>query len=108
MERRRWPRVPVDFPVFYSGEGTSGEGTAVDLSKGGLGITVLSEQTVAAGGYMMARLALPDQESPLRVELAAVRWSRDRLFGLELLLMGTHESDRLDRFIRTLETGPSH
>ena len=103
VERRRWGRFPVAFHVSFSGDDVVGEGTAVDLSKGGVGITVVTEQTLPPGTHLKVQLCLPDDEPPLQVELASVRWAAKKVFGLQLLFMGTNESDRLDRFITSLE-----
>ncbi len=38
------------------------------------------------------------------VKLAAVRWAKGREFGLEFLMIGSEEEERLHRFITALET----
>ena len=107
MERRGYPRFPVEFPLSYSGLNRAGEGTVVDLSKIGLKLTVVSEQPVPTGEYLKLRLSLPDNQPALEVELAAVRWSREQMFGVELLYLEPEGSHRLERFLRTLETRQS-
>ncbi len=42
------------------------------------------------------------------IELAAVRWAKGQEFGLEFLIMGREEEERLDRFVGTLQSGTSH
>ncbi len=44
----------------------------------------------------------------MKVDLAAVRWSEGREFGLEFLRMQPEEQQRLRRFVSTLETQPGH
>ena len=75
----------------------------IDISKNGLKLTVTSKQRVFMGKYLKLRLALPDQQLPLKVESAAVRWSRGGQFGLELLYLDTAGSDRLEQFVTALE-----
>ncbi len=60
------------------------------------------------GHYFALRVVLPDQAVPLKVDLAAVRWSEGREFGLEFLRMQPEEQQRLRRFVSTLETQPGH
>ena len=67
-----------------------------------------SDQPVQRGHYFALRVVLPDQAVPLKVDLAAVRWSSEREFGLEFLRMQPEEQVRLRRFVSTLETGASH
>ncbi len=52
--------------------------------------------------------SLPDQAPPMDIELAAVRWAKGQEFGLEFLIMGREEEERLDRFVGTLQSGTSH
>jgi len=39
------------------------------------------------------------------VDSAAVRWAQGREFGLEFLIMGSEDEERLDRFVASLEKG---
>ena len=108
MERRGYPRFPVQFPISFSGEDIAEEGTVMDLSKRGWKATVVTgSQSVRPGTYLKLRVYLPDQAPPMDVDLAAVRWAKGREFGLEFLIMGSEEEERLHRFVSTLETGPS-
>ncbi len=67
-----------------------------------------SDQPVQRGNYFALHVLLPDQAVPMKVDLAAVRWSSGREFGLEFLRMQPEEQARLRGFVSTLETGPSH
>ena len=44
--------------------------------------------------------------SPLEIELAEVRWSTGREFGLEFLRMASQERQRLLHILKSLEPGP--
>jgi len=54
------------------------------------------------------RIFMPEQDAPVVVDRAQVRWTARGLFGLEFLAMQREEQARLRRFVSTLETGPSH
>ena len=108
MERRGYPRFPVQFPISFSGEDIAEEGTVMDLSKRGWKATVVTgSQSVRPGTYLKLRVYLPDQAPPMDVDLAAVRWAKGWEFGLEFLIMGREEEERLHLFVSTLETSPS-
>ena len=108
-ERRGYPRFRVQFPISFSGDDIAGEGAVIDISKRGWKVTVAtSSQSVRQGMCLKLRLSLPDQAPSMDVKLAAVRWAKGREFGLEFLMIGSEEEERLRRFVSTLEAGPSH
>jgi len=86
-----------------------GEGTVIDLSKRGWKATVvISSHSVRPGTYLKLRLYLHDQAPPVDVDSAAVRWAKGQEFGLEFLIMGSEQEERLRRFLSTLEAWQSH
>ena len=104
-ERRGYPRFRVQFPISFSGDDIAGEGTVIDISKRGWKVTVAtSSQSVRQGMCLKLRLSLPDQAPSMDVKLAAVRWAKGREFGLEFLMIGSEEEERLHRFVTALET----
>ncbi len=109
MERRRYQRFSVLFPVRYTldflGHEAIGVGIAGNLSKEGCALE--GNMIGQAGWNPELRLLLPDHASPLKVERGAVRWSHGRRFGAQFLRMGDKERERLYCFISTLETCPS-
>lgn len=66
---------------------------------------VKSDTSMEVGRYLALRLKPPDQASAIDVQLAAVRWSVGREFGLEFLYMGTDAEARLSRLVKTLDAG---
>ncbi len=105
MERRRSPRFPVEFTLdFIAHLDTMGVGIVSNLSMEGCALE--GNLIVHEGWNLELHLLLPDLASPLKVELAAVRWSQGRRFGVEFLRMGDEEQERLRRFVSTLETTP--
>ena len=105
-ERRRAARFPVQFTVGFLGQHTVGVGSASDLSTEGC--MVESELIVHQGWPLELRLRLPDDDLPVEVTLAVVRWSQGQKFGLEFLQMQLGEQERLHRFVSTLEKAPRH
>ncbi len=65
-----------------------------------------SKHPVQPGNYFLLRVLLPAQAVPMRVDLAAVRLSSGREFGLEFVRMQPEVQARLRSF-NTLETEPS-
>ncbi len=106
MEQRKAPRFPVQFILGFLGQYSVGAGTVSNLSTAGC--MVGSDLVVLAGWSLKLRLYLPDQDAPLVVDQAVVRWSRGLEFGVEFLAMQLKEQERLHRFVSTLETRPSH
>jgi Tfp pilus assembly protein PilZ len=75
-----------------------GDGTVVDLSKGGLGIR--GTQPVQVGMELGLILYLPDEEDPLFVLETRVAWSSGRQFGVEFKKLSLREGTRLHSFLR--------
>ncbi len=100
-ELRRSERVTVCCHLTYSGftEDTLivGEGTAVDLSKEGVGIE--GNQPVAPGMRLTLCLALPDTEGPLLIDEVCVKWVKGSRFGVESVLIDRRSRLRLDHFL---------
>lgn len=100
-ELRRSERVTVCCHLTYSGftEDTLivGEGTAVDLSKDGVGIE--GNQPVAPGMRLTLCLALPDTEGPLLIDEVCVKWVKGSRFGVESCLIDRRSRLRLDHFL---------
>lgn len=102
MERRRMRRTCVSFGLMYSGingdEVLIGEGSAVDISKGGLGIR--GNCPVNVGMELTLFLYLLDDEEPLFVSEVMVAWTAGSLFGVEVKEICLRDGDRLLSFLR--------
>ena len=106
MELRQSPRFPVHCPIAYAGGNLAGVGTVSNLSRGGC--KVASSTPADRGTYLELRIFLTrDPKSPMKVDLAAVRWAQEQEFGLEFITVRPEEQERLHRFVWTLEMGPS-
>ncbi len=97
MEVRHSHRVPIHCPMKYSGDHIVGEGTIRNLSTGGFEVD--GSQAVPRDTHLSLRVFLDDGEEPLAVELATVRWSRGKRFGLKTIILGGEDWRRLRRFI---------
>ncbi len=106
MHLRYARRYPIQCPITFLGDHLVGEGTVRNVSTGGWKVD--SDQPVPRGNYFALRVLLPDQAVPMKVDLAAVRWSSGGEFGLEFLRMQPEEQARLRHFVSTLETQPGH
>lgn len=105
MELRKSPRIRVRFrSSFSSPQMMGGEGVVLDLSVGGCRVS--SSSAVSRGALIEARLHTPDQELPVEIELAAVRWTKRGEFGTEFLRLREEDKDRLCRLIDALNAAP--
>lgn len=96
--RRKEPRYCTSFPIRILKEGSDPvEGTAKDLSS--LGCSVEAETTPTPQSYVNLTLVLPDGDAPLEIQLAIVRWSHNRLCGVEFIAFGEAQKTRLKRYL---------
>ncbi len=109
IERRRMRRTRVSFGIMYSGINGDdvfiGDGNAVDLSKGGLGIR--GNCPVNVGMELTLFLYLLDDEEPLFVSEATVAWTAGSLFGVEVKEVSLQDGDRMLSFLHTQSVGPA-
>jgi hypothetical protein len=100
-------RTCASFGIMYSGingdDVLIGDGTAVDLSQGGLGIR--GNCRVKVGMELTLFLYLMDEEEPLFVSEAMVAWTAGSLFGVEVKEVTLHDSDRMLSFLRAQSVG---
>ncbi len=110
MEKRKDPRFPVQWPLSFShsqisfrGIQINGSGKASDISARGCKLE--SDTTVDTGTYLEVRIQILDEGSPVEIDLAVVRWSRNEAFGLEFINMRPEEQERLQRYVKALAAG---
>lgn len=97
MQARYSQRVTVECSVMFAGESAVGEGRVLDLSLPGC--LLESSEKMSTGEYVQLRLFLPDDQAPLQVPLAAVRWVQGFRVGLEFIRTSEIEQRRLNRFV---------
>lgn len=101
VSRRKEARYVTSFPVQAFGDATLIEGQAKDLST--LGCAIEAGELPPHQSYMRLELSIPDGEPPLEIQLAAVRWSHDRFFGVEFIAFGEVQRTRLRRYFASLD-----
>lgn len=105
MEQRKNPRFPVRFrSSFTSLNLVGGDGNITDLSL--RGCRVESQTEVKPGTSLELRIHTSDEEPPLKIQEAVVRWSRDQHFGVEFVTLEPEEWARLQHTVTQLELHP--
>lgn len=91
---RRGRRMAMSRRLFFFGDGEfEGEATVLDISTNGCRATSLTE--IKVGLSLKLSLFLQDQQWPLRIDEAAVRWVDGRTFGLEFIGIRPAQRERL-------------
>ena len=101
MEKRKCPRISVMLPAVFLGE-RAGGGMVVDVSLEGCRIQ--SAVPMHKGDYVRVRIDLI--EETLTGDLAVVRWSRKKEFGVELIRMAPDQQARLRGFLNLFSPTP--
>ena len=101
MELRAAPRFPITAHVSFSGHQLAGDGTIVNISSHGL--MVETTWPVKPGRSLSLHVSLPDQEEPLGMQIADVRWSHDGRFGVRPVMMALTDWQRLHQFASHLQ-----
>ncbi len=97
MDLSRGPRFELRGSVTFEGEGHVGSGKIFNVSSWGCGVESMTN--VIPGMYVGVSLSLPNQPTPVEIELAAVRWSARRRFGVEFLSISQPSRKRLEQFL---------
>ncbi len=97
LDLRRAPRFESRGSVTFEGEGHVGNGKIFNVSSWGCGVESITN--VIPGAYVGVSLSLPNQLNPVEIELAAVRWSGRRRFGVEFLSISQPSRKRLEEFL---------
>lgn len=99
MERRKHARVPVEYVISVLGGGNRGQGVVEDLSLSGC--RARSHFGLNAGDSVGLLIDIPRYETPLHVDVAVVRWTKEQEFGMEFTSMAPDYQQRLQDVIRT-------
>ena len=102
MQERKHVRFAVQRPVSFSGDLVAGTGTILNISRQGCAIT--SDTVAETEAYLQLNLQLLEEDDPVQVDLAAVRWSRAKRFGVEFIKMPPDVGERLRQFVKLLES----
>ena len=105
MDLRKSFRFHVHFhSSFFSVGMVGGEGDVIDLSVSGCRIESVTD--VQPGVSLEVRMVTTDQEAPIRIQRAIVRWKKGRQFGVEFMTMGAEEWARLKHIVEQIEMEP--
>jgi hypothetical protein len=102
--QRKSPRFAVQLPIRFADDTADTGGTILNISHDGCMIT--ANRTPDTATYLRLDLHLREGEPPVKVSLAAVRWSSKSQFGLEYIKVGSEERERLKHFMNMLEQSP--
>ena len=96
----RFPRPQVRCSILFSAD-YSGAGTVHNISE--KGCKVVCDKTVSEGAELTLRISAFEQESPINIDQAVVRWSKRREFGVEFTGMRREARERLSQLVKVLE-----
>lgn len=102
VDRRRFERIHVNFPMSFSTELGGGNGTTLDISMGGCGFK--TEPPPSPGAIVKLELHAPGLERPLVVDAAVVRSVRSIYTGAEFLRLSPEQQYRLTQFVASTLT----
>jgi PilZ domain len=99
---RRGRRVPIQRRLFFFGDNEfEGEASVLDISTNGCRATSLTD--VKVGLLLKLSLFLQDQQWPLRIDEAVVRWVDGQSFGLEFIGIRPAQRERLRALIMKMK-----
>lgn len=99
-DKRTYDRLPMNFPVAFTGDKISGQGTVQNLSMGGC--SIVTDTKIERGTILNLALSVSKEITPMIVEAAVVRYVRPENFGVEFLRWQSGERERLQLFVRGL------
>ena len=102
-EQRKFPRLPVSLPVYFSNSMIAQSGTVVDISCEGCRIRCPDATPDLT--YFQVEIHLDEPQGTLTVDLAVRRWSRDYELGVEFIRLEPEQQARLLNIIRRWEGG---
>lgn len=97
---REYPRFSVRYRVRLVGEYLQTEGELYNLSASGCAVE--GAESMQSGDYLELSIALPDDDEPLTIELAGVRWATRREFGAQFISMSSSDRKRLQSHLTRL------
>jgi len=108
MERkpRKLVRVRVDFSSDSEEEAFTGHGYTEELNT--TGCQIETSTILPPGRYLTLRFYRPNATEPIQVQLARVRWTKGRKFGVEFIQVNQASQTKLDRLAPSSEGDPIH
>ncbi len=105
IERRKHPRIRVQFRVTLSlaSGRTPGEGKLLNLSQAGCAIQ--GDRTLKKGDCVSLLIHASAHDRPIEIQSAVVRWVQRGDFGVEFERIQTEEATRLRQLLDTTTPG---
>lgn len=100
-DKRKYSRFPIFLPVWFNDGMIAQTGTVVDITREGGRIHCTGP--VPEMKYLRVDIQLDQPHDTLAVDLAVMRWSRNREFGVEFIRMAPDQKARLWNKIRLCE-----
>ena len=101
---RTLQRFAIQLPCLLGSHTHRSEGTILNLSRQGCGALTAQPPTVSS--YLSLWIDLPDDTTPIEIELAAVRWVSGQRCGLEFIRISPEMLSRSGSFVFVLEHTP--
>ncbi len=98
-DRRQYVRIPVQFPISFTGD-VRGEGMTNNISMGGCALE--SDTKFTVGKVMQLKLHPTNEPNPITVEAAVVRSVSAETARLEFIKVDPGEKERLTRSVAEL------
>ncbi len=103
-ENRNLNRVRVQFPVGIVGDLLDRKGQLINLSPGGCRIK--GDQSLKDTAYLRLLLYAPNDPTPIKIELAIIRWVSGDEFGIQFIRVHSDHQKRLRQLLKFLEMQP--
>lgn len=104
QEARKVKRFAVQLPCTCGSTDGTLDGTILNLSAHGCALT--AECLPSKGSYLSLDIDLLNGETPVRIELAGVRWISGPRCGIEFIRISPDALRQLGAFVLVLDTSP--
>jgi hypothetical protein len=104
-EPRTRSRVPVDYPVSFTGDEVSGQGILMNLTIAGGEIE--SPVHFPIGSRLCLHVQPSGARPPIMIALAIVRWKQGDRFGLEFVRFEGNSKQQLEDMLNQRDGSPA-
>ncbi|MGE0643644.1 MAG: PilZ domain-containing protein [Nitrospira sp.] len=103
-ESRKIQRYAVQLPCTFGSDGDRSDGVVLNLSAQGCAVT--AQQLPLAATHLSLQIDLLNDEAPVDIELAAVRWVSGPRCGVEFIKVVPDMLVKLRAFVLLLDEAP--
>lgn len=104
QESRKVKRFAVQLPCKFGTTDDTWDGTVLNLSA--QGCAFISKHPAGNATYLSLEIDLLDEQAPVGIELAAVRWVSGPRCGIEFIRVSPDMQMQLKAFVLVLEQTP--